>query len=439
MTRSNGVIGAVAVSLALTACGGSSATQQVSTVRRLSTDSPIQSADLRAQPFLEPATPMGGRPSGDDGEVALPTGPRAPVLTVGPVVPSSPVAGAVAAGPPSGPPPPGAPVSPAANVYAATLSGTLAPAVAGVTPRVYVPNSVANTMTVIDPATMAVIETLPMGKVPHHVTPAWDLSRLYVNNTQSDSLTEIDPRTGQPGRTIPVQDPYNLYFTPDGSKAIVVAERFERLDFRDPRTWALIKSVPIPFSGADHLDFSADGGYLMVSTEFSGKVVKVDTRAMAVAGVADVGGLPVDVKLAPDGSVFFVANQGRHGVSVVDPQSMREVGFVPTGRGAHGLYFSRDTGSLYVSNRLEGTISVIDVASRQVRATWRVGGSPDMIQLNPDGSQLWVSGRYNGNVMVVDTTTGGVVKVIPTGTGAHGLSFFPAPGHFSVGHNGVYR
>ncbi|MCA1700979.1 MAG: hypothetical protein LC790_19610, partial [Actinobacteria bacterium] len=37
---------------------------------------------------------------------------------------------------------------------------------------------------------------------------------------------------------------YNLYFTPDGRSAIVVAERLQRLDFRDPQTWKLQKLVP---------------------------------------------------------------------------------------------------------------------------------------------------------------------------------------------------
>ena len=57
---------------------------------------------------------------------------------------------------------------------------------------------------------------------------------LYVDNDLGNSLTPIDPRTGRPGTPIPVEDPYNLYFTPDGRFAIVVAERLQRLDFRRP-------------------------------------------------------------------------------------------------------------------------------------------------------------------------------------------------------------
>lgn len=326
-----------------------------------------------------------------------------------------------------------------ANVYADALGPDLSPAVAGMSERVYVPNSGAGTVTVIDPATFKVIDRFATGQVPHHVTPSWDLTELYVNNTASNTFTVIDPRSGQAVRQIPVEDPYNLYFTPDGTKAIVVAERFKRLDFYERQTWNKIKSVPVPWPGVDHGDFTADGRYLMVSTEFSGQVVKIDTEAMEVVGRTSVGSLPVDVKVSPDGKVFYVANQGRHGVSIVDPESMTEIGFLKTGTGAHGLNASRDAKLLYVSNRLDGSISVIDLATRTVKETWKVGGSPDMIQVTADGSRLWVSNRYNGSVSVVDTATGKVITTIATGAGAHGLSLFPQPGRYNVGHNGVFR
>jgi YVTN family beta-propeller protein len=319
------------------------------------------------------------------------------------------------------------------------MSGKLSPAVQGFPERVYVPDSNAGTVTVIDPATMTVIARLNVGRVPEHVAPAYDLSRLYVDSEGSWSLGVLDPRTGTITGTISVPDPYNLYFTPDGTKAIVVQENLGRLEFRDPHTWKVIGDVPLRVRGLDHLDFTADGRYLLVTLEFTGAVVKVDVATMQNVSHLFVGGLPIDVRLSPDGSVFFIANQGRNGVSIVDPVSMKELGFIATGRGAHGLYISRDTKSLYVTNRLAGTISVIDITRRSVVATWRVGGSPDMIQLNPDGTQLWASSRFDGRVIVVDTRTGLVTHRIYCGAGAHGLSYFPAPGNFSLGHNGVYR
>jgi YVTN family beta-propeller protein len=325
------------------------------------------------------------------------------------------------------------------NVYASTTSGKPNPTVADITPRVYVPNSTANSVVVIDPVRLEVIDRFAVGNIPHHVAPAYDLSALYVDNEGSSSLTVIDPRSAKPVGTIPVTYPYNLYFTPDGSKAVVVVERLRRIEFWDPHSWQKIKELPIPWAGCDHLDFTADGRSLFISTEYTGMVARVDTVTMELVGSVSVGSLPIDIRLAPDGSLLYVANQGRHGVSLIDPEQMREVGFIPTGQGAHGLQVSRDAKSLYVSNRLAGTISVIDFATRQVVGTWRIGGSPDMLQLSLDGHQLWASSRFDGAVLVIDTTTGKLIKKIPTGAGAHGLTYFPNAGSISLGHNGVYR
>ena len=312
-------------------------------------------------------------------------------------------------------------------------------AVTGVPTRVYVPNSRSGTVDVIDPRTYKVIAHYRTGVAQHHVTPSWDLRHLYVDDIYANALTVIDPKSGKPTGKIPVTDPYNVYFTPGGSTAIVVAERYQRLDFRDPRTWKTTRSVAIPVAGPDHLDFSPDGRFLMISCEYSGYVCKVDVTKGKVVGRVKVGGLPVDVKLSPDGRFFYVANQGTNGVSIVDPIPMRQVRFLHTGRGTHGLAVSRDSQALYASNRLNGTISVISFQKLAVIATWRVGGSPDMMQVSADGRRLWTSNRFNRSVSVIDTTTGRLLHTITVGSNPHGLALFPQPGRFCIGHNGVYR
>jgi len=331
--------------------------------------------------------------------------------------------------------------TPELNVYANTLSGVVSCPLCELPPRVYVPNSTAGTLDVIDPLSFKVIDHYAVGFIPHHVTPAWDMSALYVDNEGSSKLTVLDIHTGRPSGTISIPFPYNLYFTPDGTKAVDVVERLQRLEFRDPHDWHLLKSVGIPWPGADHLDFSADGTYLMISAEYSGVVARVDVVNMKLDGFVRVGGLPIDVKVSPDGRYFFVTNQGRMGVSVIDPVAMKEIQFIPTGRGAHGLQISRDTRSLYVSNRLDGSFSVIDFATRTVTAKWHIpgGGSPDMLQLNPEGNQLWASGRFSRTVYVVSTVDGSLLAKIPVGSEDHGLTYFPNVGQHSLGHNGVYR
>lgn len=337
--------------------------------------------------------------------------------------------------------------TPVPGVYGATVSGELDPSLADIPERVYVPNELSGDVTVIDPAAFEVVGTFETGAYPEHVTPDWDLQRLYVSNMNGGTLTIVDPRTAEPIDSIGLPIfPYAVYFTVDGEKAIVVTDYISPsliedngVHFYDRQTWELLRFVKIPWPGADDLDMSADGSYLMISAEYSGVVAKVDTEKMELSGFVEVGSLPRDVRLAPDGRAFFVANEGLDGVQVVDPEAMEVTAFIPTGDGAHGLEFSRDTSQMFVSNRAAGTISVIDIASLNVVTAWPVGGSPDEMSLSPDGSQLWVSNRYHGSVSVVDTESGEVIATIPVGASPHGLTYWPQPGRMSLGQNGNMR
>ncbi|MDQ2944703.1 MAG: YncE family protein, partial [Acidobacteriota bacterium] len=268
------------------------------------------------------------------------------------------------------------------DIYSEDHAGKLSPAVRNFPSRIYVPNSGSNTVDVIDPRTYKIVDHFPVGRQPQHVVPSYDLTSLWVLNDLGDSITEVDPMTGNKGKTWAVEDPYNLYFTPDGKWAIVVAERKKRLDFRDPKTWRLDYSLTLPCRGVDHMDFSANGRYLIASCEFSGDMVKVDVAERKVLGTLPIrkGGMPQDVKTSPDGRVFYVADMMSDGVWMVDGDRFAKIGFIPTGRGAHGLYASRDSKVLYVSNRGEGSVSVIDFATRKVIRKWQFpgGGSPDM-------------------------------------------------------------
>jgi YVTN family beta-propeller protein len=358
---------------------------------------------------------------------------------------------------------------PALDVYARAGARMLTGAARTAPALVYVPDLGSNSVDVIDPRTYKVVRSFPVPAQPQHVVPSWDLRTLWVNDNKGNMLTPIDPRTGRPGRSVRVDDPYNLYFSPDGKHAMVMAEARERIDFRDPHTMKLQRSLHVPCRGVNHADFTADLSTFVVSCEYSGKLLVVPASGARVAKVIDLNGIrtqgatdpmtamhgggpavyiehgtsamPQDVRLTPDGRTFVVADMLRNGIWLVDASTFTVRSFLPTGKGAHGVYPSRDASVLYVSNRDEGTISVIDASTLTVRARWRIpgGGSPDMGGVTADGSQLWLSGRSNAVVYVFATATGKLLRRIRVGLQPHGLCVWPQPGRFSLGHTGNMR
>jgi YVTN family beta-propeller protein len=372
------------------------------------------------------------------------------------------------------------PVLDSDNLYSETKVNQLAPEVKGDLERIYVPNLRSNSVSVIDPKTLKVIDSFKVGRSPQHVVPAWDLRTLWVANNaergDDGSLTPIDPRTAKPGRAIPVDDPYNLYFTPDGQLAIVVAEAKRRLDFRDPQTLKLQYSIEVPkCGGINHGDFSIDGRYAIFTCEFDGSVAKIDMVGNQVVGYlklqmpkirfkdaasntafleteicSSAKSMPQDIRVSPDGKLFYVADMAADGVHVIDGDTFKEVGFVATAVAAHGLYPSRDGKLLYVANRGShaihgkpkgpGSVSVIEFASKKVVATWPVpgGGSPDMGNVSADGKWLWLAGRFDDVVYRFDTVQG-KVDFVKVGLEPHGLTVWPLPGRYSLGHTGNMR
>lgn len=372
------------------------------------------------------------------------------------------------------------PVSDPSNLYGDTTSTHLRADLKGDLERIYVPNLRSNDVSVIDPATLKVVDRFKVGKAPQHIVPSWDLRTLWVANNaerlDSGSLTPIDPRTGKPGKALPVDDPYNLYFTPDGKSAIVVAEARHRLDFRDPRTMAMQYQIEVPkCGGINHADFSIDGRYALFTCEFDGSIAKIDLEKRSVEGylklnmpttrykdVPTLGGpgateicsskkgMPQDIRIAPDGKRFYVADMEADGVHIIDGDAFKEIGFIATGVAAHGLYPSRDTTKLYVANRGshqihgkrkgKGSVTVIDFASGKIVQQWPIpgGGSPDMGNISADGKSLWLSGRFDDVVYRIDTSNGNVDK-IKVGQEPHGLTVWPLPGRYSLGHTGNLR
>jgi YVTN family beta-propeller protein len=344
------------------------------------------------------------------------------------------------------------------DIYSADRPGLLSSIVKNFPSLIYVPNTNSNSVSVIDPKTMKVIGVHKVAREPQHVVPSWDLKTLWVNSDIGNTLTPINPATGKFGKPITVNDPYNLYFTPDGKYAVVMSEAARKIVFRDPHTMVIEKQISSQCEGVNHADWSADGKTFVVSCEFSGQLLLVDTAKMKILkkqtlpninhavltkvhnGIPNSGPMPQDVKLSPDGKTFYIADMMSDGIWTM-PAPWGKVSFIKTGVGAHGLYVMRDSKTMLISNRNEGTISVLRFTDNVLVAKWKIpgGGSPDMGGISTDGKVFWVSGRYDGVVYAISTVNGHLIKKIKVGSGPHGLAVYPQPGRYSLGHTGIFR
>lgn len=323
---------------------------------------------------------------------------------------------------------------PAGDVYAYTRAGMLAPVARTLPARVYVP--VAGGLDVVDPATYRVVRRIALGRRPRQVIPSWDLRTLWVSET--GGLVPVDARTGARGRRVGVAAVADLYFSLDGTAALVLDARHGRIEIRDPHTMRYRSALTVPCSGLTHADFSRTGDTLVVGCT-TGRLALVDltgrhaTRTLRLAG----GSVPQDVRLSPDGTMFYVADSDRGGVWLIDARRFQKKGFVRTGRGARGLYPSRDATVLYVTGT-DG-VSLVSFARRRRIGRWKTPVSPGAAAVSATGRILWLCARGSGAVYALSTRTGRAVRRVALGARPRGLSLHPQPGRFSLGHTGDYR
>ena len=127
--------------------------------------------------------------------------------------------------------------TPARDVYAYDGANKLTGAARFAKPLIYVPNSQSDTVDVIDPQHLPDRRALRRRRPAPARRPGLGPAHALRHERPRQQPDADRPAHRQAaGAPIPVDDPYNMYFTPDGRYAIVVAERLHRLDFRNAHT-----------------------------------------------------------------------------------------------------------------------------------------------------------------------------------------------------------
>jgi DNA-binding beta-propeller fold protein YncE len=226
----------------------------------------------------------------------------------------------------------------------------------------------------------------------------------------------LDPKTAEIRRRMPVTDPYQLQFSPDGKFLVVTGLARNQVDVYDAATLRLIKRFPAS-SMPSHIAFSPDSSMAYASLQGTNRLAAYDLKRLDVAWTADVGNTPAGV-LWHHGKLL-VANMGTDGIVVVDPLDGRVEQHIRTGRGAHQIFSSPDGKLLWVNNRVDGTTVALDARSLAVLRSYKVPGGPDCIDFAPDGT-LWITQRFIQKVGVLDPATG-VLRSFPVGRSPHGI------------------
>ena len=262
----------------------------------------------------------------------------------------------------------------------AALKGFTNPyGVAAAASKLYVTNSGANTVAVVDRTTNKIIKTIVVGVYPHGATASPDGARVYVADTGPDN-------------------------GPGGSRDISV------IDTSTDTVVTTFRAGEAPHAiaaSATALYVTCTDGLHILSTD--GKRRTVLREVSRGRGVA----------LSPDGKYCYAAQPTEGRVAVVDTARARVVKRIRVGDTPWGVAFTADGTRAYVTNANDDTLSVIDTTRHTTTGTIAVGHIPTGII--GDGTTIWVANNTSSTISRVDSATDTV-----TATTALGLSNEPA-------------
>jgi YVTN family beta-propeller protein len=236
---------------------------------------------------------------------------------------------------------------------------------------VWAVNSAERTVSRINPATHAVVQTIPVGTDPAAVTVTG--GNVWVANSGDGTVSQISIAAGKVVQTIPVGN-----------------------------VPAAIASGP---SG------------VWVANQGDNTVDRIDpVHGLVTMRNIEVGGLPDGIAVGSD--AVWVANSQDGTVTRIDPATGQPSGPMPVGAGPAGIAVT--PAAVWVANSLDLTVSRLDPATGRVTATVGVGDGPGAIAAASDG--VWVGDQFDATLDRIDPRTRRVNRVVSVGSSPQGIA-----------------
>ena len=315
-------------------------------------------------------------------------------------------------------------------------------------------------LAIVDPATLKVMATVPVGGNPHEVIASPDGRTAWVSNYGNGSLntiTVVDVAGAKVEKTIelgPIRGPHGFSFA-DG-KVWFTAEREKLIGRIDPVTESVDWLLGTGQTGTHMLWVAPDASEIVTVNVGSGTMnlfTRKEVGRLQSAGgppskagstttlgpggpvspdwdeaIVTVGGLPEGFDVIPDANghaeTIWAANAKEGTISVIDFATKRVTetidARVPT---ANRLRFTPDHRLALVSREKSGELTVLDVPSRKVVKRLMVGTGAAGVLVEPGGRRAYVSCSPDNKVVVVDLGTMSVVGTIEPGREPDGLAW----------------
>jgi YVTN family beta-propeller protein len=310
---------------------------------------------------------------------------------------------------------------------------------------VYITNSAADTIDVVDPASNKVVQVIRGIELPHGINFSPDGTRVYVSNESESVLDVVDRVSGRIAKKVELSGrPNNITITKDGRRVLVGIRTLPgAVDVIDTASLSRVKTIPLNRS-VHNIYVTPDGKYAVAGSIESKSATIIDLAIDQIAWEVkfDHGVRPMAFEANLDGSTrrIFVQLSGFHGFAVVDFAKRTEVARISlpgqpagygilegrTGTPSHGIGVAPDGKSLWVNSTYANAVFAYSLPDLKLIGHCTLplvhplgrpstGAVPEWITFTPNSNTIYVSDSAARSVSAIDTKTLKSIAVIPAG------------------------
>jgi len=206
----------------------------------------------------------------------------------------------------------------------------------------YVTTELDKTVSIIDPATLKIVGTVPTGEPESHMLAiSHDGTRGYTANVGPGTVSVLDLNARKTLAIIPIsKETQRISISPDDSMVFTSDQTKPQLAVIDTATNKIKNWVELPGPGYGS-SVARSGDWLVIAIQKTKQVAVVNLRTMKVDHTIDVPATPQETLLGPGDKIAYVSCDASSQVAAIDTSTWKVIKLIDVGKGADGLAWAR--------------------------------------------------------------------------------------------------
>jgi YVTN family beta-propeller protein len=310
--------------------------------------------------------------------------------------------------------------------------------------RLVVVNKSDSTLSVLERDSGKSLAVIPVGKIPHEVavTPdsKWAFTSDYDNKGQppGHTVTVVDLIGLKPAGTIelsPNNKPHGIAVSGDGKWLWVTCEGSSTVLKIEVKTRKIVSTIDTGDSPTHLIALDEKNGRAYATSIKAGVLVVIDTAKASIVKKVPCGAGAEGIDSTADGKYVLVSNGDAGTLTVIDSKKLEPVKTLEVGKGPYRVRALPDSKRALVPNIEGGDMAEVDLAKLEVTRRLELGKDPIGIVASADSKRVWVASSGSDIIHVVDTEAWKTLGTVTAGDEPDGMAFVKAPVADRTGSN----